>query len=199
MRETCPKEERLQSSLVVDELAGKLLTKEEFAKADEITELLVLGTKSKRTSAISELLDICSPPPYRPLFYLCFQLKFLPSMTRPVVFNASALVELLCKAMLYDKIERKMPIRKPLGPVINQLLDKKVIDRELFDVLLAYNEEFFSPAKHNWNVKNKRHLFTTKEAVYCIFITFSLAKILKHQNSYVDEVAKDKVNFDFIY
>ena len=140
------------------------------------------------------------PPPKRPHFYLyCFFME-LPNWTRDVIEYMGDYIDLLSKALLFDKTKDDRMNHKSLGPVIAGLKSEKYLPDEMIENLVRYNKEFYRPAKHdiysvNIRKMGRRKRFTVREAVYCAFITKKLAEELK-KNEYVTKVSKEEVDFD---
>ena len=61
---------------------------------------------------------------------------------------------------------------------------KGIIPEELRSNLNNYNRIVYLPAKHDFNVKDRRHRFTSKEVVFIIFLTLKLSlEIIKISQS----------------
>ena len=172
----------LTSDSNIADIAEEVLSNEEVCKAESIAELLL--TKEHREHAIKTLKNLIGTKPKRPIYYLNDIIDYLPEHTRDVMRYAGDYIDQLIKHCAHEKGGwRLTAYRRSLGPNLKYL--KKTLDKPLYNVLNKYNTVYVQ-AKHEWNVKNRPHLFSSKDAVFMCFIT----KILSEQIISISSEAK---------
>ena len=178
MRKTCPKSEYLLIDPKIYSFAQSILAVEEITEAEKISELLA-SSRSNRERAIKQLQIMTGETPKRPLYYLCFQYGFLPHWTRDAVRYLGDYIDQLVKYLASEKLENPKNIAKSLGANIKNLTG--ILPEPLYSNLGFYNQWIYVPAKHEFNVTKRKHLFTSKEVVFICFITLKLKdEIIKH-------------------
>lgn len=156
----------------IEDIAEKILSDEEICNAKRIAELLLL--MKHKEHAIQALKDLIGTKPKRPVYYLYERVNYLPEHTRDVMRYAGDYIDQLIKHCAHEKGDwRFMAYRRSLGPNLKYL--KKVLDSSLYNVLTKYNT-IYVQAKHEWNVRNRPHLFSSKDAVFTCFITKKLSE-----------------------
>jgi hypothetical protein len=166
--------EYLECDVEVLSLAKSLLTKEDLEKADDLALRLTTKNKGKAISELGKIIGITPKSEYfaRPLYYLHHELLFLPRWTRDSIRYLGDYIDQLVKATAVEKIDATCE-KYPLGTNIYKLKGK--IDTQLWDALEKYNRILYVVGKHDFNRGNRRHRFTSKEVVYCGFVTRKLA------------------------
>ena len=177
MRKTCDKYERLILDEDILSLA-QILLPEKIELADKLSEDLCNGKKTRERARIY-LMNMVKPPPKRPLYYCHYEIRHLPRWTRNVVRYLGDYIDLLERMALKKFIKGNYKPGKSPKLVRNRL--KKFISEQLFNEIEEYDRLFWRPSKHDFNVNEsmKRNRFTSREAVYCIFITLELANKIK--------------------
>ena len=172
--DTCPKNEYLEIQEEIYQLALKILTSNEIKIAEEIS-LDLVSSKKKKEKARIRLRSIVGTVPSRPLFYANINLRYLPRYTRNPIRYLGDYIDHLIK-FWSSEINGNSFLTKSLGINLRQM--KRKINEDLRLELIKYNDLCYVPAKHDFNVKKRRHRFTCKEAVYISFITMALAKLI---------------------
>ncbi len=171
MNTTCKKEEYLEIDEKILILSKRILTKKQIDECEELSKLIC--TKEKKI-AINKLRILIGRRPKRPLYYLDHELQFLPRWTRNSIKFLGDYLDNLIKYVALEYLGLKA---KPLGVNLSSLKNK--LPAKLHNELTEYNELIYVPAKHDFNVKNRRHRFTSKEVVYTAYITIVLAEQIK--------------------
>ncbi len=180
MRETCPKSEYLIIDPEILKFGEDILTKSEIAEANKLSKNLTLSKKRKRFT-IEKLQAKVGMKPKRPMFYLNSELEYLPYHTRDAMRDLGDYIDHLIKFCSAEKLKNTKYEKQSLGSNLKKL--KNMVPEKLRLRLTKYNELVYVPAKHDFNVQNRRHRFTSKEVVFVCFITLKLAKeIIKLSN-----------------
>jgi len=184
MRKTCPKSEYLLIDERIFYLAQSLLNKTEINEAEELS-ICLASSKSKRRYAIYFLKVKTTVTPKRPLYYCCHELGHLPHWTREAVRYYGDYIDQLIKHLAAEKLNKPKCLTVSLGGNLRTL--KGTLPEPLYTYLEVYNNLIYTPAKHVFSVKNRSHLFTSKEVVFICYITLKLKdEIIK-----VSQAAKD--------
>jgi len=154
------------------DLLKRLLGEDGIKETNDITRQLLLSEESKER-VIKNLRERMGLRPKRPMFYLNHELNFLPEYTRDVVRYAGDYIDQLVKALSGDK-GVWFAEHRSLG--FNLMGLRNMITKELLDNLIFYNKNIYVPAKHDFNVADKPHLFSAKDAVAVCLITLKLSK-----------------------
>ena len=170
MRKTCPESEYLEIDDKIMALAKELLSSHDIQEADKIS--LNLTQKSTRLNAQNALKKIVGFRPKRPLYYANYEINHLPHWTRYTVENMGHFVDQMVKCVAGEKLPNSKFYNNPLGVNLNNLKNK--IPDDLYSELDRFNKFIYVPAKHEFNVINRKHLFTSKEVVFIIFISLKL-------------------------
>jgi hypothetical protein len=176
MRMTCPKSEYLLIDDKIKSLAEELLSDDEILEAEKIA--FDLTKKSTKLNAIKMLQKLVGNTPKRPLYYANFELNFLPHRTRNAVRYIGDFVDVLIKYLATEKLGKSACKTKSLGMNVRDL--KKILPDQLYSELERYDNFIYKPAKHDFSVGDRKHLFTSKEVVFIYFISLKLKeKIIK--------------------
>lgn len=170
MRKTCPKSEYLLINDEIKSLAERLLSNEEIQEADHIA--LDLTKKSTKRLAIRKLQKMVGFWPKRPLYYVNFELNSLPHWTRDSVRYIGDFIDVLVKYLAAEKLQNPKCMERSLGINLRNLKNK--IPESLYFELERYDELIYKPAKHDFSVENRKHLFTSKEVVLIVYISFKI-------------------------
>jgi len=164
------------------EFAKSVLTNEEINEATDLSDCL--NDKGKKHDwAVSILQSKICTQPKRPLFYLNHELNYLPEQTRDVVRYAGDYIDQLIKS--FASVRRRFKfLSKYLSLGSNIKNAKRVLKPELYEALMSYNKLIYVPAKHEFDYKNRPHLFSGKEAVFILFITKKLANEFINMNNF---------------
>lgn len=163
----------LSAAEPIETLAAGLLSSAELGKIDQLTRDL-LSAKENRERAINDLQAIFGHTPKRPVYYLYLDIRALPEKTRYAVENAGNFIDVLVKCCAHELGKRQLfALRSSLSSNIKKL--KNVIPEEFLKNLGFFDALFYVPAKHEWDVGDRPHLFSVKETVICLFIARHLA------------------------
>lgn len=173
MRDTCPKEEYTEIDEFVLVFAKEILSEKEILEANQLSEEIA-SSKKRKERAILKIRSLVGFTPKRPMFYLNHDLKFLPRHTRNPMRDLGDYIDHLIKFLAFDKLGDEKRLNFSLGANLRDL--KNVLEENLRQKLMKYNELLYTPAKHDFNVKTRRHRFTGKEVVFSCFITLKLGK-----------------------
>ncbi|MDD4902141.1 MAG: hypothetical protein PHE24_03315 [Patescibacteria group bacterium] len=190
MRETCPKSEYLEIDPGVSKLAADVLAEKEIAEADKLSEDITSSRKKKRL-AIEVLQEKVGTKPKRPMFYLNDELGYLPYHTRDAMRDFGDYIDHLIKFCSADNLRNKKYEEKSLGSNLINL--KGAISEKLRLRLIQFNKLVYVPAKHDFDVKIRRHRFTSKEVVFVCFITMALAKQIVKISARARDYAEDRI------
>ncbi len=190
MRETCPKSEYLIIGPEVLKLAEDLLSKREIFEANKLSTDISSPKKGK-WSAIEILQEKVGIRPKRPMFYLNDELSYLPYHTRDAVRDLGDYIDHLIKFCSTERLNNKKHENRSLGSNLASL--KGFVPEKLRLQLFQFNELLYIPAKHDFNVKDRRHRFTCKEVVFVCFITMALAKEIVKISTRAKDYAEDRI------
>ncbi len=178
MRSTCPKSERLLIDQKIFSLAEDLLSQRTIDFANELSNKIVDG-RYEKIKAIRILTRIIPTRPKRPLYYARQKMRYLPHWTRdPIRYLGDYIDYLERKALKKFMINS---YRKGWSPSAIRTKLRPFIPYSLYLYLEKYDKLFWTPAKHDFKVDEsiRKHRFTTKEVVYCVFITIKLSCFIK--------------------
>lgn len=193
MRKTCPKMEYLDINADIFALAEELLSTEEIQYAEKLSENL--AKKSTRLSAQSALKKILGYRPKRPIYYAHSEISRLPHWTRYLMENLGHFVDTMIKCAVTETYATSQYNEQPYGPNLKRLKNK--IPDELYSMLEKFNILIYRPAKHDFNVIDRSHRFTSKEVVFTIFITLKLKEKLIAISKEVCDYCQDKTNDEY--
>lgn len=179
---------------VVRELAQDILDPSEFGEAERISSMLA-GSRKQKMEAIYYLMKIAKPPPKRPLYYAQMEMKGLPLYTRDAIRYLGDYIDLLVKAMAFERTGDQRCKKCSLGTNLRILSPKKyLISQGLLDRLRRYNSFLYQPGKHDFSLPHGRsHRFTSKEVVYTAFITMKLADDIRKHSQLAAKVSLNQV------
>jgi hypothetical protein len=185
MRKTCDNNERLYLNDDILSLAEKILPGETLNLADGLSIDLCDGKKT-REQARAYLMSLIIPPPKRPLYYCHYEIRHLPRWTRDTVRYLGDYIDLLERIALKKFLKENY--RQGFSPKKVREKLKKFISEALSEELDRYDAVFWKPSKHDFYVDEtlKRNRFTSREVVYCIFITLDLSKKIKEAGKFED-------------
>ncbi|MEI8348703.1 MAG: hypothetical protein WCI77_00980 [Candidatus Omnitrophota bacterium] len=191
MNLTCPKKEALLLDDKIAKLAKELLTDEQIKLADSLSQAMV-SSKAKRTEAVMKLQKIVGMKPKRPMYYMNWELNYLPRWTRNSTKYLGDYIDLLVKIFVADKLKDEKYKSVSLGANLKYM--PNIMPEEIITALRTYNELIYVPAKHDFEVKNRRHRFTCREVVYACLITMELGKRIIPLSQKVKDWTEDKRN-----
>ena len=191
--DTCRKSEYLEIQKEIYDLSLDVLNNEEIEQAEEISNNLV-STKARKEKARMALRKKIGVKPSRPLFYANLELKSLPRYTRSGIRYVGDYLDHLVKFWA-SEINGKTFLTKSLGINLKNMRNK--IDEILRLNLIKYNNLCYVPAKHDFNVKNRKRRFTSKEAVYIVFMTMKLAKIIISKSKKASQYSNSEIDDDW--
>jgi hypothetical protein len=188
MRKTCPKKEYLEIDTNIQSLARELLCEEEITEADNLSQRLAV--KSTRVGAIRDLKQKVGDTPKRPIYYANFELNGLPVRTRDAVRYVGDYIDQLVKCLAVDLFNDPSYGQKSLGINANKLRGK--IPEDLHSQLTKYNNQIYTPAKHEFEIKKgRKHLFTSKEVVYIYYISLKLKDRITRLSKTASDYSQD--------
>jgi hypothetical protein len=190
MRTTCPKSEYLEINPEILALAEELLSSNEIQCAEELS--INLARKSTRLSAQAALKKMLGYRPKRPIYYAYLEIDRLPHLTRYLIENMGHFVDSMVKCVVTEKLATTKYNNKPLGQNLPKLQNK--IPGELYSTIEKFNLLIYVPAKHDFNVINRSHRFTSKEVVFTIYITLKLKEKITEISNEVEAYCSDKTN-----
>lgn len=163
----------LTTSEQIEALAVSVLSSTELERIDQLTKDL-LSTEENREHAVNTLQEIFGHTPKRPVYYLYLDIRALPEKTRYAVENTGNYIDVLIKCCAHELGKRQLfALRSSLSSNIKRL--KNVLPEEFLKNLGLFDALFYVPAKHEWNVGDRPHLFSVKETVTCLFVARHLA------------------------
>lgn len=155
----------------IEDIAEEILSEKEKDEAENISKCIV--SSEHKECAIKTLRNIIGTTPKRPVYYLNERIKYLPDNTRDVMRYAGDYIDQLMKHCAHEKgTWGFMAYRRSLKPNLKNL--KKTLDENLLSALDKYNIVYVK-AKHEWNVNDRPHLFSSKDTVFMCLITKKLA------------------------
>ena len=159
------------------ELAKSVIGDEEMIIANKLSACFFVD-EQKRECAIGNLQSIIGSKPKRPVYYLNYEIGYLPEDTRNVVRYAGDFVDQIVKHCAYEKGRFLLKtnfraLRKSLGPNLKNL--KGVLPEDLINKLTKFNDLIYVQAKHSWDVGSRPHLFSAAEAVLVCFMVKKFA------------------------
>jgi len=193
MRITCPKSEYLEISNEIFEFSKDLLSIDEIQEAEKLS--IDLTKKSMRVNAKRTLKNMLGTSPKRPIYYTNHEINALPHWTRTAIENLGHFVDSMVKCVVVEKLQTSKFKQSSLGPNLKQLKDK--IPNDLYSEIEKFNRLIYRPAKHDFDVINRRHRFTSKEVVFTIFITLKLKEKLIGISKEVKDYCEDKTNDEY--
>jgi len=192
MRKTCPKSEYLMIDEKIYSLAQDILSQSKIEEAEKLS-LDLASSKSKRNCAIKKLQIMTGLKPKRPLYYCRHELKYLPRWTRNAVRYIGDYIDQLIKYLASEKLANSKNRTRSLGSNLKNLENK--LPKPLYSNLGKYNELIYVPAKHNFSVKNRKHLFTSKEVVFIYFISLKLKEDIIKISKDAKKYSKEKLGY----
>jgi len=163
----------LTTSEQIEALAVEVLVSEELKRIEKLTKDL-LSTEERREQAVETLQAIFGHTPKRPLYYLYLDIRALPEKTRYVVENAGNFIDVLVKCCAHELGKKRLfALRSSLSSNIKRL--KNVLPEKFLRNLGLFDGLFYVPAKHEWDIGDRPHLFSVRETVICLFIARHLA------------------------
>jgi len=165
----------LTISSEIFELAKRVLSEEDIVAANKLSEYFVQN-EHMRLHAIEELREYIGVRPKRPVYYLNFEICRLPEETRDVVRYAGDFIDQLIKHCAHERgkyIFRFNAYRSSLGLNLKKL--KGILPDSLIGILKEFNDLIYVKAKHSWEVGDRPHLFSCKEAVFACFVIKKIA------------------------
>ncbi len=157
----------------IEDLAEEVLDEEEIKRAENIAETLLWD--GHRNHAIKVLQDLIGRTPKRPVYYLNNKINHLPEETRDVIRYAGDYIDQLIKHCSHEKGKWQfLSYHSSLGSNLKRL--SRFLAEPLLSALKKYNKFIYVQAKHKWNVGDKPHLFSSRDAVFVCFITKKLAE-----------------------
>ena len=176
----------------IQKLAEELFDSTEWDEIQQIAKS-ICRSKKQRLLSIRRLKYIVPTRPKRPLYYLNYELKFLPRSSRFVVENMGSYLDLLVKELRFE-IEGKY-YKKSLGTNLVSLM--KRADNNLgplLEKLQLFNRVAYVPAKHEYGPPNDpRHYFSCSDAVIVILSAVKLGEELKMRSKFVRNLCQDLV------
>ena len=186
MRKTCPRNERLQIDSEIIALAQKVLSPKTIDFAEKLSDDLVNGQK-KKEKAIQIIINLIPKYPKRPLYYARQKIRYLPHWTRDPIRYLGDYIDYLERKSLQKYIGNNY--KKGMSPSSIRKKLKPFISKSLLIQLQEYDKLFWTPSKHDFKVDEniRKHRFSTKEVVFCVFITIKLScKIIQYTNIKID-------------
>lgn len=152
----------------------------------------VLESKPKREYAIEFLQHKIGLRPKRPLYYVSLlHLPRIHRQTRDIVRYLGDYLDGLVKCTAADLLNNNFFLSLSMGVNLWRLKNK--VPDQLLNNLSRYNKIVYVPAKHDFKVSNRPHLFTSQEAVFVCFLTVQLAEELKSLSSSARLYCEDKL------
>ena len=161
----------------IRDLSTKVLNESELSEAESISAKL-LGSEDECNEAIDFLKNKMGVRPKRPMYYLNWEIGFLPEHTRDLVRYAGDFIDELIKEVAYDKAIhfKSFALKRSLGSNIRKI--RGALGDSLYGILNEYNEFIYVPAKHDFNTNGHPHRFSGPEAVYVCYITTKLIPMI---------------------
>lgn len=175
----------------------KVLTIDQLKFADELA--FDLAIPKKRRGVIKVLQKEVGSKPNRPLYYVEYHLTHLPRWTRDSMRYLGDYIDQLMKFLTSEKLEHGGYLARSLGYNLNKLRNKNILPQNLINQLYDFNSSLYVPAKHDFDVKNRSHRFTSKEVVYACFITMVLGKKLISLSERAKEYAEQRTHEYYTY
>ena len=178
----------LTTSEQIETLAVGLLSSTELERVDRLTKDL-LSTEENRERAVNDLQAIFGHTPKRPVYYLYQDIRALPEKTRYAVENSGNLIDVLVKCCAHELGKKQLfALKSSLSSNIKSL--RNVMPEKFLKNLGLFDGLFYVPAKHEWDVGDRPHLFSVKETVICLFIARHLADQIIETSSEAREWSK---------
>lgn len=126
------------------------------------------------------------------MYYLNWELGYLPEQTRDVIRYAGDFIDHLIKHMTVEHAVfiKSIGLHRSLGKNIHKL--RKVLGEMLYESLNQYNECIYVPAKHDFQVNGHPHRFSGPEAIYACFITVKLGNMIRELSPNAERYASGK-------
>ncbi|MFA6055016.1 MAG: hypothetical protein WC769_06555 [Thermodesulfovibrionales bacterium] len=166
----------LTMRLEISDLSKDVLGNDGMAEVDAlVSDLLSHDTHDHAVQILQQKIGMC---PKRPLYYLNHEICYLPEETRDVIRYAGDYIDQLYKHFTHEKGRGVFTGLRAYGRSlgINLSSTNKILDSRLHDILTRYNKHVYTPAKHHWDVGNRPHLFSAKEAVAICLMTVKLSE-----------------------
>jgi len=156
----------------------------------------LLNSGNPRLEAIKILQNQIGFTPKRPLFYLNDFIYDLPNHTRDIARYAGDYIDYLIKHFAHEQSVLKiLALYSSLGKNLKEL--RKTIDYKLYQNLENYNKYIYTPAKHDFDVKDALHRFSVKEAVSIVFISLALGKQIINLSKEAKDYSQNKLHGPF--
>ena len=162
----------------IHSFAERILTEQDFKEIDAYIDRLD-GNKEKRRKAVEDLQNVFDFGPKRPLYYLRMALRGLPEQTRDIMRYSGDYIDQLLKYVSYDMGNQGIlklktnGLKLSLGTNLRKLRQELPLD--LYTNLEGFNNVLYVPAKHQFEVKGRPHLFSAREAITSLYIMKRLA------------------------
>jgi len=184
--------DNLSISLGIQRLAGEIFDADEWSEVQKIVQAYS-RSRTEKGLAILRLQKVVPTRPKRPLYYVNYELKFLPKRSRFVVEQIGSYLDLAVKELRYE-LEGQYQ-KKPLGVNVAALMKSADTDMKfLLRKLEMFNEIAYVPSKHIYGPPyDQRHYFNTQETIVIVLAAIKLGEELKKRSQYVRNLCQDLV------
>jgi len=179
----------------IEELASEIFEKEEL---QEIHELIqgYMGSDADYFGALSRLRYVIPSRPKRPMYYVHYEIRFLPKSSRFVVEQSGSYLDLLVKELRYELTGKYKGV--PLGINVEYILKSKdKLDSELVILLkriVAFNNFIYVPAKHRYGHPNDPgHYFEVDDSIMVTLLAVKLGEEIKKRSQFAKNLCQDLV------
>lgn len=186
----------LSMRLSIKELIDEILGVDDRKLIDDLSKK-ILSPGLNRRQGVDELRKRVGNTPQRPLWYLDVEIGNLPYITRNVVRYAGDYIDQLMKHVAHEKaplLKRFQALRTSLANNIDW--SKDTLGPRLTNQLKIFEKEIYTPAKHDFEVKDREHLFSTKDAIATCLITMALAKNLIELSNEAELFSREELPYE---
>jgi len=174
-------------------LAKEALPKPVYVKAETFASMLA-GLPIQQEAARLSLMNILLPPPKYPLHHLSNELYLLPRRARRAIPILGDYIDMLTKSAAFEKRQDKGILTASFSNAIDVFSECYPDNAQLAGWLLKYNHSFYRDGNLDVMLPSGRveRKFTSREVVFCLFITRELGDIIKSLSAAATRVSLDQ-------
>ena len=179
----------------IEELASEIFEKKERSAVHELISMYRKRSKNHLV-ALGRLRYIIPSRPKRPMYYVHYQIGFLPESSRFVVEQSGSYLDLLVKELRYELTGNYKGFS--MGANIKFILGLKDASNSelsaLLNKILSFNKIVYVPAKHVYGPPNDYgHYFDVDDSIIVTLLAVKLGEEIKKRSQFAKNLCQDLV------